>query len=192
MLSNEATLMEIPNWLPFHEAVNATQRELGVSRGKAEMMLRQPCSTGEIWSQKEPYSIVNDEWHGAGPPEGIDRQEWFDHDIDRMTDEYGCNYFVSVEKSDFQYWLEHQNEWRPDKQKKISGKQPRLLKLLAEIFKDERVPDPAFRRRDDLRADLLKIQASSRWTKLLSRRPSTPTTPISESVLIGPNRIVSD
>jgi len=143
-------------WLPFYYAVSEIKRELRVSSGKAKVILRQLCSTGEIHSQKRPYLIVNWQQQWQTPePEPIEPREWRDHQIDMMTDSNGLSYSVDVEKSDFKYWLDR-NKPIGKQQKGAVGKVPRILKLLVEIFKGEPVPDPAFCRRDDLRADLLK------------------------------------
>jgi hypothetical protein len=144
------------DWLPFHEAVEEIERALSVSRGKAEVLLRQVCSTGEIKSRKQPFLIVKGAWWQAQTPEPeiIERHEWRDHDIDVMTDSNGCHYSVDVEKSDFEDWLQRQTKRQP---KKAVGKVPRILKLLDDKFKGEPVPDPAYCPRNPLKADLLKL-----------------------------------
>ena len=136
-------------WLSFYEAVNEIKRELGVSRGKAEAMLRHVCSTGEIRSQKQPYAMINREPDPQGPPERIERHEWRDHDIDQMTDSNGYNYFVDVEKSDFEYWLNNKRK------KPAGGKQAPVHALLAKMFSNSPVPDGY--QRKTLRRELLKL-----------------------------------
>jgi hypothetical protein len=67
----------------FYEAVSQIKARLGISDGKAESMLRQACASGEIRSQKEPYTVM-DGWQAvsAGPPEVIEPREWREHEID--------------------------------------------------------------------------------------------------------------
>jgi len=107
--------------------------KLGVSLGKAQSTLRQLCASGEVRSQKEPYVIVDHEAQGQAPPQRIEPSEWRQHEIDLMTDQDGCRYFVHVDKADFRYWLDHQEQDKPGR-----GKRPRIKALLAEIF------EPAF------------------------------------------------
>jgi hypothetical protein len=143
------------NWLPFHFAAMEIKAARGVSLGKAKAMLRELCAS-EIGSRKQPYSIVNGEPRGEGPPEPIAPHEWREHAVDMMADDDGCNYFVDVNVADFRYSLKlKQKQKRP-----AVGKQPRILKLLAEKFQGKRVPDPAYCPRDELRADLLKRDPS--------------------------------
>jgi len=63
----------ITSLISFYNAVSQIEARLGVSRGKAQSMLRQACASGEIRSEKEPYSVV-DGWEArsAGPPEPIE------------------------------------------------------------------------------------------------------------------------
>ena len=142
-------------WLTFYEAAIEVKRDLGVSRGEAEATLRQLCASGKIRSQKQPYSIVNGEWHGEGPPEPIEPSEWRDREIDVMTDSDGCNYSVRVSKEDFWHQFQPKQEKKP-----VVGKQPRILKLLADKFGNSRVPDRGLCPRNALRADLLKLDPS--------------------------------
>jgi len=44
------------NWTSFDDAVRHIERELGVSTGKAQMILRQLCAAGEVQSKK--YRMV--------------------------------------------------------------------------------------------------------------------------------------
>jgi hypothetical protein len=92
-------------WLSFHSAAQEIERIKGVSRGKAQSILRQLCATGEVRSVKEPYSIVNNEPQGEGPPERIEPSEWRNRDIDLMTDSDGCRYLVDVSEADLRHWL---------------------------------------------------------------------------------------
>jgi hypothetical protein len=122
-------------WLTFYEAVNEIMRHLSVSRGEAEVTLRQLCASGKLWSQKQPYSIVKGEWHGEGPPERIMPSEWRDREIDMMTDSDGCNYSVRVEKLYFQTWLNQQ------KTKTVPPQQQRIIKYLKEWYPNGVPPD---------------------------------------------------
>jgi hypothetical protein len=143
----ETPVTDDDDWLPFQFAVDKIKAALGVSRGKAQSILRQVCSTGEIRSQKQPYSIVNREWHWEGPPELIAPHEWLDHEIDLVPDSDGCDYHVSVETSDFRYWLK-------DRRKRPSGgKQARIHAQLDKMFPDG-VPDDYPRK--GLKNDLIK------------------------------------
>jgi hypothetical protein len=126
------------DWLSFYEAVNEIVRDLRVSRGEAEAMLRQACASGKIVSRKEPYSIVNGERQGEGPPKLIEPSEWRDHEIDRMTDSDGCNYSASVDKSDFQYWRNQQRA-RPQS---LPPRQQMVIKYLKEWYPNG-VPSPS-------------------------------------------------
>jgi hypothetical protein len=139
-------------WLYFHEAVNEIKHQLRVSPGEAQVKLRQLCASGKIRSQKEPYSIINGRWQDEGPPEGIEPSEWRDHEIDMMTDSDGCKYFVRVSKEDFWHQFPPSKEQTP-----AVGKQPRILKLLADKFGNSRVPDRGLCPRKVLKADLLKL-----------------------------------
>jgi len=139
-------------WLYFHEAVNEIKRQLRVSRGEAEVMLRQRCASGKVKSQKEPYSIVNGRWQGEAPPELIEPHEWYDHEIDMMTASDGCKYFVRVSKEDFWHQFPPRHAEKP-----AVGKQPRILKLLADRFGNSPVPDRGMCPRNALKADLLKL-----------------------------------
>lgn len=102
------------DWLNFHYAVLEIKAKLGVSIGKAQSILRQLCGSGEVQSQKQPYTTtVLDEFQGEGPPQKIEPCEWRDHEIDLMTDNDGCRYIVDVCKSDFGYWLYQQKPAKP-------------------------------------------------------------------------------
>jgi hypothetical protein len=92
-------------WLSFHSAAQEIERIKGVSRGKAQSMLRQACASGEVRSVKEPYVIVHHEAERQAPPQRIEPSEWREHEIDLMTDSDGCRYFVDVSEADFRFWL---------------------------------------------------------------------------------------
>jgi hypothetical protein len=143
-----------PEWLRFRDAEIEIASELRVSRGKAQSTLRQACASGEIRSRKQPFLIVKNELCWQDEPEIVDPREWHDHNIDMMTDANGCDYSVDVEKSDFEYWLQGKCQ---HKGKEATGKVPRILPLLAEIFKGEPVPERGLRPRQALRAELLKL-----------------------------------
>jgi len=78
------------DWLNFHYAVMEIKAKLGVSIGKAQSILRQLCGSGEVRSQKQPYTTtVLDEFQGGGPPQKIEPCEWREREIDlirTMTD----------------------------------------------------------------------------------------------------------
>jgi hypothetical protein len=135
-------------WLSFYEAVKEIEIKFHVSPGKAQSFLRQICATGEVRSQKQPYVIVHQEAEGQAPPQRIEPSEWRQREIDLMTDEDGCKYFVDVDKADFRYWLNQQGG------KPKQGKQPLVVKYLAEMFPGRKVPDPAEYQRKDLLAEL--------------------------------------
>jgi hypothetical protein len=145
------------DWLNFHFAAEEIRTKLAVSRGKAQLILRQLCASGEIRSQKQPHTTLphHEFLRGEGPPEMIEPREWREHEIDAMTDDVGCKYAVDVSKSDFQHWLD-----TPKAAKAKVGKQPLIMKYLAEMFPNERVPDPAYYPRDRLRAELLERDPS--------------------------------
>jgi hypothetical protein len=92
-------------WLSFHSAAQEIERIKGVSRGKAQSMLRQACASGEVRSVKEPYVIVHQEAEKQAPPQRIEPSEWREHEIDLMTDSDGCRYFVDVSEADFRFLL---------------------------------------------------------------------------------------
>jgi hypothetical protein len=102
------------DWLNFHYAVMEIKAKLGVSIGKAQSILRQLCGSGEVRSQKQPYTTtVLDEFQGGGPPQKIEPCEWREREIDLMTDDDGCRYIVDVRKGDFGYWLDQQKPAKP-------------------------------------------------------------------------------
>jgi hypothetical protein len=172
------------DWLFFHRAVEDIVHECGVSVGKAQSMLRAACASGVIQSEKEPYTVVGGEALGEGPPTLIQPSEWREHEIDMMTDKDGCYYFVRIDEPDFRYWLKQQNH------KQATGKQSRILSLLAQIFPNVPVPPKDVLPRKVLRADLLKLDPS-----LAPLDEATLKTAIdTHNALIrnGPNRIGSD
>jgi hypothetical protein len=150
-------MIDDDDWLNFHFAAKEIKAKLGVSLGKAQAMLRQLCaSPGEVRCRKQPYILVNqgtvnEEPAGQGPPELIEPSEWREHEIDLMTDDLGCWYFVDVRESDFRYWLNQQ------KATLEQGKQPLVIKHLTKRFSGQRVPDPAHCVRKDLLAELRKL-----------------------------------
>jgi hypothetical protein len=140
-------------WLSFYDVTREIEGKLDVSPGRAQSMLRQACASGEVQSQKEPYVIVRHAPQGQAPPQRIEPSEWREHEIDLMTDEDGCRYFVDVDEADFRYWLGQQKA----KPKSEVGKRPRIRALLAEMFQGRKVPDPAHYARKALKADLLEL-----------------------------------
>jgi hypothetical protein len=95
-------------WLSFYTAALETEQRLRLSRGAAQKKLREACASGDPRSQKQPYSMVNCQPQDEGPWERIEPSEWRVHEIDLMTDEHGCNYFVDVSEDDFGRWLNEQ------------------------------------------------------------------------------------
>ena len=138
------------NWTSFDDAVRHIERELGVSTGKAQMILRQLCAAGEVQSKK--YRMVESkdgEEQLPTPPERIAARAWRDREVDLMTDDDGCQYLVDVSGVDVRYWL-HVSRFLQEQ-----GKQARILALLSEMFPTGHVPDPAFCPRETLKTDLL-------------------------------------
>jgi hypothetical protein len=86
-------------------AAQQIERSLGMSPGASQAKLRELCRSGEVRSWREPYSMRNGEPQGEGPPERIEPSEWRQREIDLMTDNDGCKFFVSVSKTDLEYWL---------------------------------------------------------------------------------------
>ena len=132
------------NWTSFDDAVRHIERELGVSTGKAQMILRQLCAAG----QSKKYTKDGEEGVPT-PPERIAARAWRDREVDLMTDDDGCQYLVDVSGVDVRYWL-HVSRFLQEQ-----GKQPRILALLSEMFPTGHVPDPAFYPREILKTDLL-------------------------------------
>ena len=124
--------------IQFHEAVSQIKARLGVSRGKAEAMVRQACaSPGVIRSEKEPYSMVGSQPQGEGPPEPIEPSEWCEREIDMMTDKDGCSYWVKVDKADFEFWLNAQSAPKP---KKRAYKQEEVREAISTLWPDGKLP----------------------------------------------------
>jgi hypothetical protein len=121
------------DWLNFHFASRDIEGNLGVSAGEAQAMLRQACaSPGRIRSRKQPYIVVGREAECQGPTERIEPSEWRNREIDLMTDNDGCRYFVDVRESDFRYWLDNQQKTKLTKTKpKPRAKKKRDLAELA-------------------------------------------------------------
>jgi hypothetical protein len=109
-------------WLDFYTAAQEIQQRLGMSRGGAQKTLRELCGTGEVRSQKQPYTMVNREPQTEGPTERIQPSEWRGLEVDLMTDADGCKYLVEVSENDFRHWLDQ--EGSPERQ---SGPRPRDL-----------------------------------------------------------------
>ena len=91
------------DWLCFNIAANEIEQRVGVSGGVAMRMLRQACASGDVRSQRQPYSPATgiDE----GPPERIRPSDWTKREVDLECDVDGCKYFVDVDEDDFRYWL---------------------------------------------------------------------------------------
>jgi len=142
------------DWLNFHFAAKDIEAKLGVSLGKAQSQLRQLCATGEVRSQKQPCTTINvgtinETLQTEGPPERIEPSEWRNREIDLMIDANECWYSVDVHKDDFGYWLDNQQQPKSE-----LGKQPLVIKYLAQMFPSQRVPDPAYYQRKALLAEL--------------------------------------
>jgi hypothetical protein len=152
-------------WLNFHYAANEIKAKLGVSIGKAQSQLRQLCANGEIRSQKQPYVVVYHEAQMQGPPERIEPSEWRDREVDLMTDNYGCWYFVDVNKDDFQYWLNQQKA----EAKEIPPRQQLVIKYLKEWYPNG-VPDPSECPRKDLWGRLRKCDPNLKSLDLKTLR----------------------
>ena len=121
------------DWLNFHFASRDIEGKLGVSAGEAQATLRQACaSPGRVRSRKQPYIVVGHEAAYQGPTERIEPSEWRNREIDLMTDDDGCRYFVDVRETDFRYWLDNQQKTKPTKTKpKPRAKKKRDLAELA-------------------------------------------------------------
>jgi len=115
--------------IQFWEAVAEIKARRGVSRGKAEAMLRQACASEVIYSDKQPYMMVGAEPQAQGPPEPIEPREWHEHQIDMMTDKDGCSYWVRVDKADFEYWLNDLEYWLDAPAKPSASPQAQLEAL---------------------------------------------------------------
>jgi hypothetical protein len=161
----ETAMIADDDLLNFHFATKEIRAKLAVSLGKAQSMLRQRCASGEIRSQKQPHTTSphHEFLQTEGPPERIEPSEWREHDIDVMTDEDGCQYVVDVDEADFRYWLDQQKaipeQGKQGVPEQEQGKQPLIMKYLAELFPNRPVPDPAYYPRNRLRAELLKCDA---------------------------------
>lgn len=99
--------------LSFHSAAQEIERRLSLSPGAAQTKLRELCASGVVRSWKEPYSMVGNQPQGEGPPEQIEPSEWKSREIDLATDADGCNYFVNVNKDDFDYQVRSGQESSP-------------------------------------------------------------------------------
>src|SRR6516164_11467180 len=106
--------------LDFLFAAQQIERSLGMSPGASQAKLRELCRSGEVQSWREPYSMQGGEPQGEGPPERIEPSLWRQREIDLMTDSDGCNYFVSISKTDLLGWLDKKSV-KP----KPVGKRPR-------------------------------------------------------------------
>src|SRR6266567_4734402 len=84
--------------LSSHFAVQEIERKLSVSRGKAQATLRKLCAGGEVRSWKQPHTNGQEQ----GPSERIEPSEWRHREIDLMTDDDGCQYFVDVSVVDLE------------------------------------------------------------------------------------------
>jgi hypothetical protein len=100
-------------WLSFYTATHEMEQRFGMSRGAAQRTLRELCRSGEVRSQKQPYTMVNSEPQPEGPTERIEPSEWRERDIDCMTDVDGCRYLVDVSENDFRQWLSHKAKAPP-------------------------------------------------------------------------------
>ena len=96
-------------WLSFYLAAQEIEEQLGLSRGAAQAQLREVCATGEVRSQKQPYTMVSFQPVKEGPCERIKPSEWRLDEIDLMIDAAGCAYFVDVSERDFLFWLKQQS-----------------------------------------------------------------------------------
>jgi hypothetical protein len=91
-------------WLNFYDAAKGVRKRLRVSGGVAQRMLREACAKGDVRSLREPYDPTTGQ--GEGPPELVKPSQWKQDDIDLMTDDVGCKYFVDVDEEDFDFWLD--------------------------------------------------------------------------------------
>jgi hypothetical protein len=119
----------------FWEAVDEIKSRRGVSDGKAQSMLRQACASGEIRSEKEPYSVRGLQTRSEGPPEPIEPSEWRKHEIDVMTTLDGCRYWVKVDKADFEFWLNTLEFWLDAPAKPKRNKAPSQSALASEAVR---------------------------------------------------------
>jgi hypothetical protein len=92
--------------MDFHFAAQEIERRLGVSRGAAQVKLREFCASGVVRSWKKPYLDIGGgrvqpmapEWEPALP------SEWKTREVDLVADEDGYN-VVRVSKADLDYQI---------------------------------------------------------------------------------------
>jgi hypothetical protein len=128
-------------WLAFYKAVQAVKQRLSMSTGAAERTLREQCAGGGIRAIQ---------YEAGAPPEYVKPKQWIDDPPD--CDAYSLG-VLEVSVDDLEYWLDH----HPVKQQ--GGKQPRILRILQEMYPG-RIPRPALCPRMALRADILKRDPS--------------------------------
>ena len=128
------TLYNIPpgeEWIDFYKASETLCERLSLSRGEAERTLRGLCAGGTVRTLRAVYEV-----DGSAPVEPLEiikPSEWLHDEVD------------------LNHWLAKQQPERP----KAVGKQPRIIRLLAQMWPNG-VPDPADCPRKALKADLLK------------------------------------
>jgi hypothetical protein len=139
------------DWLQFYEACEEVRDRLHVSLGAAERSLRELCASGDVRAIR-----YDTDGYGNVIGEGatfIKPSEWSAAEVDLEGEDDGTHW-IEVSEADLRYWIEQQAK------PKAIGKQPRIKALLAEIFPNHRVPDPAHCPRKALKADLLKRDPS--------------------------------
>jgi hypothetical protein len=119
-------------WINFYLAADKICERLGLSRGAARKTLQELCASREVRSQKQPYSMVGNEFQGEGPPVQILPAEWRTTEVDLTIDADGCRYLVDVSKEDFEYWLGNQTA--------IKALSPRDAAILKRLRAGERPP----------------------------------------------------
>jgi hypothetical protein len=130
--------------------------------------------------------MVNREPQTEGPTERIQPSEWRGLEVDLMTDADGCRYFVEVSENDFRHWLDQQQSPTG-----ATGKKPLIIRHLAKMFSNQRVPEPAFCNRKKLLNDLIKLE-SGFGGKLDEQTLKTAVDEYNRSIRTNPNRTASD
>lgn len=144
------TLYNIPpgeEWIDFYKASETLCERLSLSRGEAERTLRGLCAGGTVRTLRAVYEV-----DGSAPVEPLEiikPSEWLHDEVDLSADDQTTA--IEVCEDDLNHWLAKQQPERP----KAVGKQPRIIRLLAQMWPNG-VPDPADCPRKALKADLLK------------------------------------
>jgi hypothetical protein len=164
----------IGDWFSFSEAIWNIEQRLGVSSGRARVILRGLCVSGEVRSgrasKEEPPPPPPSTREGGvrfktlRSVSDIRPSAWRTTEVDFEDPQHAIFHGrVMVSHDDLDYWLDQQGEPAkpPVKPKAVTqrGKGPRISAILKKMY-PEGVPEPGLCVRKDLADKLVKADPS--------------------------------